>query len=280
LLGVAALARSVLDTRRDAERPGLLQGMDPRAKVASALALVVGIALSPSLVAIGAVAALTVALAALSRLELIRFLGRVWLFAPLFTAAVALPALLNAMTPGPVLLALGRTPGFLRSFLHWPETLSLTTTGALVAARLVLRVGASVSVVALLSRTTAPDETLKATRALGIPRVFVLVALMTERYLLGFVRVVEEMHLGLLSRRIHPLGSSAGRAFVTSRMGVVLEKANVTAEEVHLAMVARGFRGEVRTLSAPRPRGRDLLLAGAALVVSAGLALSGRAGLP
>jgi cobalt ECF transporter T component CbiQ len=279
LLGVSAAVRDSLESARDASLPGLLQTLDPRAKLLAALALVVGVALSRSLVADASVAVLVVVLAAASRLDVGKLVRRTWLVVPLFTAALAIPAVLNVTTPGPELLRLGATPGWLHR-AGWPETLAVTTTGLRTAVQLVLRVGASLSVVALVTRTTPPGELLKAIRALGVPRAFVLVATMTERYILTLAKTIEEMHLALLSRRIRPLASGASQAFVTSRMGVVLAKSSKTAEDVHLAMVARGFRGEVRTLEEPRLRGRDLAAVLVAAALAAGVALSSRAGLP
>jgi cobalt ECF transporter T component CbiQ len=278
LVQAAAFTRDALDADRDAQRPGALQGLDARAKVLAALALLLGVATSRSLTAIGAVVLGTAALAAASRLDLSRFLRRVWLVVPLFTAAIALPATLNVTTPGPALFDLCQVPAFLVR-LGWPETLAVTSPGLVVAARLVLRAGASLSIVALLAHTTPAGDVLKGLRSLGVPQVFVLVAAMTQRYLRTLVSTVEELHLALVSRRIRPLTASASRDFVASRLGVVLTKSRATAEEVHLAMVARGFRGEVRTLTAPRLRARDVAAVAWAVVAAVAVALASRAGL-
>jgi energy-coupling factor transporter transmembrane protein EcfT len=54
---------------------------------------------------------------------------------------------------------------------------------------------------------------------------------------------------------------------VASSAGVLLGRTHDLAVEVHQAMVARGFRGEVRALDAPRLTARDVLwLAGAAVL--------------
>jgi cobalt/nickel transport system permease protein len=279
LVQAAAFLRDALEAGRDAERPGALQGLDARAKVFASLALLIGVATSRSLVATLAVALAAVVLAAASRLDVARYLRRVWLVVPLFTAAIALPATLDVATPGPALLDLTQTPAALVR-LGWPETLSVTTTGLVVAARLVLRAGASLSIVALLAQTTPAGDVLKALRSLGVPQVFVLVAAMTQRYLRTLVTTIEELHLALVSRRIRPLTTSASREFVASRLGVVLTKSRATAEEVHLAMVSRGFRGEVRTLTEPRLRAQDLGAVVWAVLGAVAVALASHAGLP
>src|SRR5205823_3287313 len=118
----------------------------------------------------------------------------------------------------------------------------------------------------------------RALRSFGVPQAFTLVAAMTYRYIFVLAREVEEMHLGLLSRRLGPMKSAAGRAFVTSRMAVLLAKAGRTAEEVHLAMVARGFDGEWRTLASPRIGPRDVGTVLAAAALAALVLLAARAG--
>jgi cobalt ECF transporter T component CbiQ len=258
-----ALAGLVMaEERRTAElaRGRLLARADARAKLVAAALLLVAVSATPSLLALGAVAAGAAALAAASRLDLRAYLRDVWVVAPLFTAAIALPAIFRAVSPGEALLEVG--------------PLAITRPGVLAAARLVLRAGASVSIAVLLARTTPAAALLRGLRSLGVPRVMTLVAAMTYRYIFLLAREVEEMHLGLVSRRLAPMGAAAGRAFVTSRIAVLLAKASRTAEEVHGAMVARGFEGEWRTLAEPRFGPRDgaivlLAAAGAALVLAA-----------
>jgi cobalt/nickel transport system permease protein len=240
--------------------------VDARAKVIAAVVLLVGAGATPSLVALAALAAAALGLAAVTRLDVPSYARRVWLVAPLFSAAVAAPALFAAFTPGEPLA------------FHGP--LAITRPGALAAARLVLRVGASVSVVLLLTRTTGAPALLKALRAVGVPQTFVLVAGMTYRFLFLLAREVEDMHLGLLSRRLAPLPAGGARAFVTSRMAVLLAKSRRTAEDVHLAMTARGFRGEWRTLDAARFGRCEAVVLAAAFGAAALILLAPRAGLP
>lgn len=255
-----AVSRLVGRERASCGDPRGLAAFDPRAKLLSAIALLVGLSLTRSLPALGACALLVLALAVVSRLSLGAFIRDAWVVPLLFTGAVAAPALFSAFTPGP---AIAHTFG-----------LTVTREGALAASRLVLRVVASVSVALLLMRTTGATPLIGALRSLGVSKGIALVASMTYRYLFLLAREVQEMHVGLLSRRLTPLPTAAGRAYVASRMAVLLAKANRTAAEVHLAMVSRGFRGEWRTRAAPRlgPRDAGLLAAAAAVSVLVALA--------
>ena len=76
-----------------ASRRGLLQSLDPRAKVLTVLLLMVSVALLRSLPLLVAFAFLPLVLSLLSRISPVFFLKRVGLFIPLFTGLIALPAL-------------------------------------------------------------------------------------------------------------------------------------------------------------------------------------------
>jgi cobalt/nickel transport system permease protein len=64
---------------------------------------------------------------------------------------------------------------------------------------------------------------------------------------------------------------ATARAFVVGSAGALFGKAHVLSEEVHDAMGARGFSGEVRTQRPLRARGYDIAfgLAGIALALVA-----------
>ena len=101
---------------------------------------------SPVLVAAYAA---TLLLAALSKLSLGFFVKRVWLFVPIFTGIVVLPATLNLITPGAIVVPLGTWFG---------HEVGLTRQGLTRAALIVTRVATSISLVVLLTLTTLVDR--------------------------------------------------------------------------------------------------------------------------
>ena len=245
--------RAVLLNDDLARARGPLQRVDARAKLVALLMLLVSVALVHRLPLLAAAYGLTLAGAAAARLPLGFFIKRVWLFVPLFTGIVVLPATLSFVTPGEIVVPLFGDVG-------------LTRQGLTGAALITLRVAISISLVLLVTLTTRWTDVLAALRALRVPRAFVLVAGMSYRYLLVLLDVVSDLHEARRSRVLAPRERSrAGRRFVASSAGALLGRTHDLAVEVHQAMVARGFRGEVRTLEAPRLTARDaLVLAGAA----------------
>lgn len=106
LSGGADLMRRVMFSEDVAAQPGLLQRLDPRAKIVGLMVLLVSAALLHNIATLVAMYLLTLLVAAASRLPVGFFIKRVWLFIPIFTLIVVLPATLSIITPGKVVLEL------------------------------------------------------------------------------------------------------------------------------------------------------------------------------
>jgi cobalt/nickel transport system permease protein len=261
--GAVDLLRQALFAEDAAARPGFLQGIEPRVKVVTVLALLVATSLVHHPPVLLAMYLATLGLAAASALPLRSFVPRVWLFIPIFTGVVVLPATLSAVTPGHVVLPLGSWFG---------HPIGVTGPGLTTAGLIVLRVATSISLVVLLTLTTAWPRLLAALGSLLVPRAFVMVLAMAYRYLFHLLGSVSDMYTARKARTVRPDGQVAtGRAFVAASAGALFGKAHALSEDVYLAMVSRGYTGDVRTLAPTRVRGRDLvsaaLLVGAAVVL-------------
>ncbi|MCG2803253.1 MAG: cobalt ECF transporter T component CbiQ, partial [Cellulomonas sp.] len=223
----------------DTAADGLLQRLDPRAKIVALLVVLVGLALvrDPATLAFAYLA--IVALAAGSRVPVLTYLRRVWLAVPVFTALVVAPATLSVVVPGDVVVELWTWDGT-------PE--GLTRQGLTSAALLIARVACSVSAVLLLTSTTGWVRLLAALGILGVPRMVVMVVAMAYRYVFLLLGTVTDM---LTSRRARTLTSVAhdgnGRALLGASAGALVAKAHHLSDEVHQAMVARGYRGRSHT---------------------------------
>jgi cobalt/nickel transport system permease protein len=260
--GGAALLRQAMFSDDVARESGLLQRIEPRVKLITLVGLLVVVGLVRSVPVLLGCYVSTLALAAASRVPVRLFLRRVWLFVPIFTGIVVVPATLSIVTPGDVVLVLW----------HWhgsPE--GFTAQGLHSAALVVTRVATSISLVVLLTLTTSWSRLLAALRAVGVPRMFVLVIGMAYRYLFLLLTAVTDMYTARKARSAGAGTATAeGRRFVAASAGALFGKAHHLSEEVHHAMTARGYRGEARTLAADRPGPIDALwtVAAAALAVA------------
>jgi cobalt/nickel transport system permease protein len=260
LAEVSAGTATALYGERWARQDGYLQRLDPRAKVAGFLALIAVSACLRQPGTLLALYALSLWLATRSHLPLGALCRRVWLSAPLFVGALALPMILNIVTPGRALLTLWSHP-----------LLTITTPGLLNAGLLVLRVGVAVSLAALLTMTTVWNDLLRALRLLFAPRLFLTVLAMTYRYLGLLLQAAAEMFVARRSRTVGRQTNADGRRFVGASMGALYGKTLALAEEVHAAMVSRGFNakeGEVRTLTRLHWKIADSIWTAAVIVVA------------
>jgi cobalt/nickel transport system permease protein len=245
LEGTSGLLRQSLFSEDVAGEPGLLQRIDPRVKLVTVLGILVVTALVRSVAELAVLYAVALGLAAASRLSLGFFVKRVWLFIPIFTGIVVLPATLNVITPGPIMVPLGTWFG---------HELGVTSTGLEAAALIVARVAVSISLVVLLTLTTPWNRLLAGLRGLYVPRMFIVVLGMAYRYLFHLLGSVNDMYL---SRRSRTVGAdrdaASGRRFVAASAGALFGKAHALSDEVYMAMVSRGYTGDVRTLRPSRP---------------------------
>ena len=258
--GATGLLQQALFNDDVARQPGLLQRLDPRAKLVSLIVLLVAAALVRHIPVLIAAYAVTLALAVASRLSLAFFVKRVWLFIPIFTGIIVIPAMFSFITPGEVVVPLGSWFG---------HDVGLTQQGLTSAGLLVMRVATSISLVVLLTLTTPWPRLLAALRGLFVPQLFVLVIGMAYRYIFVLLASVEEMYVSRKARTIRmSRDTKAGQRFVGATAGALFGKAHALSEEVHQAMIARGFTGDAKSLDRFSFRAADAAwLAACAVVV-------------
>jgi cobalt/nickel transport system permease protein len=261
LAGASGAMRQAIFSEDVATRHGLLQRLDARVKIITVIGLLVTVALVHSLPLLALAYLATIGLAAASALPIGFFIKRVWLFIPIFTGIVVLPATLSVITPGHVAFTLW----------HWhghPE--GFTAQGLQGAGLIITRVATSISLAVLLTLTTPWTRLLAALRALGVPRIMVLTVGMAYRYLFLLLDVVDDMYTARRSRTVKSgVDVKQGRRFVAASAATLFGKAHQMSEEVHQAMTARGYNGNARTLDTWRVRTVDIAWTVGAVVAAA-----------
>lgn len=270
----ARLLEEMLANEAIAEQPGLLQRIDPRAKVIGLIGLIVIATLVRHLTTLAIVYLLCVVLAVVSAIPARRML-RLWLAIPLFSAAFMLPALLNIVTPGHAVLTLWHFARAHAGHQQYPATLSITDDGIFVSTRFILRTVVCVTLALLLTTSTRTHRLFRGLRALGAPMLFVMLLSMMTRYLTVFVRAAEEIHLAKISRSIAMAGIRREQAWVAAGMGALFRRTQTMGDAVHLAMISRGYTGEVYLLDDSHWQWRDWVFLLIAAGVGAGMVMLG-----
>ena len=231
-------------------RPGLLHTLDPRIKLLSIVGLIVVATFLHHVPSLWLLAGFIAAAAALSRVPAGALFHRLWWSVPLVFVIAALPAALNLVTPGDSLLTIYRLDEAVRlGPLQLPRELAITRQGLASAALVITRLFVGVLFAVTLTLTTRWDDLLKAAYGRATAP-FVLVLTMAYRYLFVLLRTVEDMHLAKRARTILPGTLSAERRWIGRRVGALFSRSRHLTERVHSAMLARGYRGEPKALTA------------------------------
>lgn len=243
-------------------RKGLLQSLDPRVKLISIISLVIAVSMVKDLRILLVVYVLTLIFAYLSKIEVVFFIKRVWLFIPVFTGIIALPMIFNLFLPGDSLYTIATLGENARiGPFALPSTLDITRQGVVAATIFTIRVAACVSTVVLLFLTTPQEALFKSLKSIGVPRVYVLTLDMCYRYIFLFMDIVRDLYTAKKSRTIKTGSIFEEQKWVGGRIGYTLIKTLDMSEKVHQAMISRGFDGDVKIMQDYRMNPRDYVAA-------------------
>ena len=159
LAGITSGIEQAVFSEENARRDGWLQRRDPRAKILGFVLLVTAVAISRDWEVLAPLYGLTLLLAAVSKIDMLPYVKRVWLGMGLFSAIVVFPSIFLVGHHDLLSIPLGVL------------TLHLHSDGLAAAGIFVLRVAASVSLAILLILTTRWADILKSLRVLHVPTV-------------------------------------------------------------------------------------------------------------
>jgi len=272
--GILGFLEEAFVSESFSRRAGLMQSLDPRIKLLSTLAVVFAASMIGELKVLVAIYLLTLMICYLSKIELWFFIKRVWLFIPIFAGIIAIPMIFNVFIPGdPLYTIMHLGEGARLGPIALPESIFITRQGSLAAVIFTMRVAACVSAVVLLFLTTPQQILFKSLRTVGVPKIYVLTLQMAYRYIFLLMEQVREMHTAKKARTIKSRGIIEEQKWVGGRIGYTLIRSLAMSEKVHMAMLSRGFNGEVHIMEEFRMRQRDYLAGAAALCLSLALLL-------
>ena len=224
-------------------KPSFLQRMDPRWKLAglllAALALTFLRSWEPALAALTA----ALLLVALARLPLGWYLRRLAMALSMYVLfLIWLPF---DVKPSHETLDLG--------------FLTLSMTGLLRLAVLSANLVGMVSLMLVMLATTPLHDTFKAARSLHLPRLLVLLLLLTYRYVFLLMEEFARLRTALRVRGFRNRVNLHSYRTIGQVAGTLLVRSHERSERVGQAMRCRGFDGEFRSLVEFHARGSDVL---------------------
>ncbi len=241
--GLLVSMQQALVAEEIARSEGFLQRIDPRVKLFGLVALVLTSIAVHRLTILFALFSVGVLLGAFSRVSPVFLLKRIWLPVLAFTGVLAIPALFTvAGDPFTQLPVLGWT---------------ITFPGLFSALLLIARAETASTFSLLLVVCTPWNQLLRALRFCKVPAAAIVILQMTHRYIFLLVETAHNMLEARRARLVGQLNGSEQRRLIAATAGVLLDKTLHLGQEVHSAMQARGFRGDVYLLDDPHIRVRD-----------------------
>ena len=272
--GIFSFLQEAFISESFSKRRGLLQSLDPRAKLVSILAVIFATSLIGNLRVLIFIYALTLLFCYLSKIEVGFFIKRVWLFIPIFAGIIAVPMIFNVFLPGDLLYQVAYLgPGAHLGPFSLPESIFITKQGSNAAVIFTMRVATCVSAVVLLFLTTQQQILFKSLRTVGVPKLYVLTLLMAYRYIFLLMDLIREMYVAKKARTIQARGMIDEQKWVGGRIGYTLIRSLSMSEKVHMAMMSRGFSGEVHIMQEFKMKNRDYLAGAVAISLSVVLVL-------
>lgn len=254
------------------KRNGFLQSLDPRAKLVSILILIFTTSLIRDLRLLIFIYMLTLLLSYLSKINVLFFIKRVWLFIPIFAGIIAIPMIFNVFFPGDPLFRLVELgPGVHFGPYSLPESIYVTKQGLNNAVIFTMRVATCVSATVLLFLTTPQQVLFKSLRTVGVPKIYVFTMEMAYRYIFLLMNLVREIYIAKKARTIKAKSMFEEQKWVGGRMGYTLVRSLDLSEKVHAAMMSRGYNGDVILMEEFKMRNRDYIFG--AIVISMSIVL-------
>ena len=257
--------QEIFEIEREALKKSLIHAIDARAKLFSALSLILvavflgrneEIALEGRLLGLALLQAYILLLALLAVLNLRFFFMRVAFILP-FGGSIAL--LRPLFEPGEVIFSF--------------YVIKVTREGIAAGTTLLAIILVCVSAVVLFSSTTRMQALIAGLRSLRVPSYFVLILGMTLRFLFLYMRSLQEIIQAQRNRAFSLRGGRAKRSHVLRVIAytaaMIFIRAYRHGEATYQAMLSRGYNPEkLRSGRLQKLRGRDYLFACASLAVA------------
>jgi cobalt/nickel transport system permease protein len=246
-------------------RDNFFQKIDARVKVLFLLFYVTIVSLKkdiPSEVLIGIFVFLLILL---SGLDILNLYKRVLFFTFVFGFLVALPSALNVITKGEIILPILHLSKPYRFWIYQiPEEIGLTREGVWGVLMLTSRVMNSLTLSFFVLQTTPFTEIIKALKVLKVPDTFLMIVILSYKYVFIFAKTIEDMHLAKKSRMAVKVSNAEARRWIAGRLAFLFKKSRLRCEEIFKAMLGRGFSNNIKFYGVKKLLARDWV-AGAVL---------------
>jgi cobalt/nickel transport system permease protein len=247
ILNSANVVKSIYVQAENAAKGNIIQKINPHVKFISLIYMAIVISIVNNLTSQILITAIIFVFYILARLKIFQVYRKIFFLALIFGFLVVLPASLNVITPGKVVLNLIT---FDRPYHFWiyniPQNIGFTKNGFQVVFLLFLRVFNSVSFALLIVFTTPFPSFIKSFKIIGVPDTFLMIISLAYKYIFILSRTIEDTYLALKSRLSGNIKSSNIRKLISGRIFFIFRRSVITYENTYYAMVSRGYQGKIK----------------------------------
>jgi len=210
---------------------GLLQRGSPLIVFLGLMGLILITLLTHNLFTLLFLYTLSIVFAYLSRIRIKDYIIRTWIFIPLFTLIIAIPAIFNVITPGEKLFEVGS------------NGIYVTREGILYVSIFIIRTAIIIAYVVLLVSTIGWNRIKYILAIMRIPNIVIDILYMTYRYIFLLLYTSYEMLLSLKSRLNFKTGFKDDIEIGSKILGSLFIKTHRRGELLYLSMLSRGYAG-------------------------------------
>ena len=197
---------------------------------------------------------------------------RIVFFTFIFGFLIALPSALNLVTKGEIIFPLVRLKNSYQIWIyHFPSIIGFTREGLTGMLLLTFRVFNSISISFLLIKTTPFNDIIKGLKIFRIPDSLLMIFTLAYLYVIILSNSVLESYLALKARIIGHMDDKEVHQLVVGRISHIFKMSRRHFEKTYLAMLARGYCGEVILYQKERFSFTDYLVLGIAALTGLSL---------
>ena len=247
ILNSATVIKSIYIQAENASKRNVVQRINPHIKFISLIYMAIIISIVRDIPSQILLTALIFTFYILARLKVFLVYRKIFVLTFVFGFLTILPASLNIITPGKVILSLIT---FDRPYHVWiyyvPQNIGFTQSGFQVVTLLFLRVLNSVSFALLIVFTTPFPSFIKSFKIIGVPDTFLMIISLAYKYIFILSRTIEDTYFALKSRLSGNIKNSNIRKLISGRIFYIFKRSVITYENTYYAMVSRGYHGKIK----------------------------------
>lgn len=231
-------------------KSGFLQKLDPRVKVVTFPFLVAFTTVERSVNVLISIYLFTLVLAVISKLPMMNFIKKIGVITAIFTFLIGFPTMFNVVVRGEALFKIYqlKDPIIVWGF-NIPPNLSITKQGLTAMIILILRVSISTSLGFLLFFTTSWVNIMRGLSLIRIPQIFITMLDMAYRYIMVLIKSSIEIFQARKIRIVGKVSYINNKKFISNSIGTLFSKSMDMSTDIYMAMLCRGYSGEVKTIN-------------------------------